>query len=495
MNETYPSHSSKHPRPADAALAFLADNPVRAAVAIRYSSSGRLLVIGKPQAISAIAEVLPANIEVTAAIEGICPPELADRLGGKNIRPRDGLAGIDVFGWLGSFKFTATASDGNEDTESGAAFCEGGFDLVLDLLEPHIARRPSPPIGYLTSPWSEPDKLKEALAQLSQWVGEFEKPNYLRFDPETCDHRGGGIETCRRCYDVCGTWAITIDEARIEFNPYLCQGCGDCATVCPTGAITYNFPATQLTLARIEQMLQIYLSHGGKVPVLLLHDSTKGRAWLEKHRDRLPINVLPYEIEGLGSAGGETWLMALALGANEVLLLDSGAMNPRTRALLHSQLEWCRAILEGLGYQPEVLRMVGTGDMKLAAIPVHSFRPMAPLAAWTANGDKRTLLHEAVEHLAQRGSAAPFIPLPAGAPFGSVEVDTAACVLCMNCVQVCPEAALRRDSEGRELSFVEASCIQCGGCATICPEHAVSLRPRYTYDRAAAMAARPLARK
>jgi ferredoxin len=494
MNDTYPSEIVAHPRPVDAALAFLNASPVRAAAKVHYSSIGRLLVIGRPEAMAAVAGLLPGNLEISMAVGGECPPELAARLAASRIRLRDSLSGIDVFGWLGSFKYTATARGERGEVESGAEFCEGGFDLVLDLLEPRIARRPCPPIGYVAAAGNDPQALREVLAQLPQWVGEFDKPNYLLFDRNVCAHRGSsGIETCAACYDACGTWAITKEEVGIAFNPYLCQGCGDCATACPTSAIAYNFPATAYVLARIERMIQIYQEHGGKVPVLLLHDNSSGMLWLEQGRDRLPINLLPYGTESLGASSAEIWLMALALGAAEVLLLDSGGTNSRTRALLDFQIEWCRAILGGLGFEPEALRLVDAAGMELAALPVHARRTLEPLAAWTEDGDKRTLIREAVAHLGRQASPPPSVPLPTGAPFGSVEVDADACVRCMDCVRACPTAALRGDAEGGRLWFVEAACIQCGGCVESCQEGAVSLRPRYLYDSQAAATAQILA--
>ena len=43
---------------------------------------------------------------------------------------------------------------------------------------------------------------------------------------------------CLRCIDTCPYGARFLDEAgqRVEVNPAMCQGCGDCATVCPNSA-------------------------------------------------------------------------------------------------------------------------------------------------------------------------------------------------------------------------------------------------------------------
>jgi len=43
---------------------------------------------------------------------------------------------------------------------------------------------------------------------------------------------------CLRCIDTCPYGARFLNETgqRVEVNPAMCQGCGDCATVCPNSA-------------------------------------------------------------------------------------------------------------------------------------------------------------------------------------------------------------------------------------------------------------------
>ena len=43
---------------------------------------------------------------------------------------------------------------------------------------------------------------------------------------------------CLRCIETCPYDARFLDDTgrRVEVNPIMCQGCGDCATVCPNSA-------------------------------------------------------------------------------------------------------------------------------------------------------------------------------------------------------------------------------------------------------------------
>jgi ferredoxin len=73
------------------------------------------------------------------------------------------------------------------------------------------------------------------------------------------------------------------------------------------------------------------------------------------------------------------------------------------------------------------------------------------------------------------------IVLPAGAPFGAVQIDTAGCTLCLSCVSVCPTGALSDDKERPMLRFAEEACVQCGLCEATCPEQVITLKPQLDF--------------
>ena len=84
--------------------------------------------------------------------------------------------------------------------------------------------------------------------------------------------------------------------------------------------------------------------------------------------------------------------------------------------------------------------------------------------------------------------AAPAPALPAGAPFGAVEIEAGGCTLCLSCVSACPTGALRDDPERPLLRFVEDACVQCGLCQATCPEKVITLKPQIDFRAARAPA-------
>jgi len=83
------------------------------------------------------------------------------------------------------------------------------------------------------------------------------------------------------------------------------------------------------------------------------------------------------------------------------------------------------------------------------------------------------------------------VALPAGAPFGAVEIDTQGCTLCLACVSACPTGALSDNPELPMLRFSEDACVQCGLCRATCQERVITLTPQIDF-RAATASARVL---
>jgi ferredoxin len=72
--------------------------------------------------------------------------------------------------------------------------------------------------------------------------------------------------------------------------------------------------------------------------------------------------------------------------------------------------------------------------------------------------------------------------MPAGAPFGTLQVDVAGCTLCLACVGACPTGALLDHPDKPMLRFLEDACVQCGLCRSTCPEQVIRLEPRLSFS-------------
>lgn len=451
---------------------------------VSYRSTGHLLLIGDEKQALALAKQLRDQVQCTVLVDTFNANENGISLSSTDgIRIARGRLG-ELRGYLGHFTVNLSTSQGEVNLAQRCHLGQTHFDLVLDLgLSPSLEQEILPP-GYY-APRDNPQALAQALDEIPGLVGEFEKPKFFNYDSSICAHGQKGLQGCSRCLEACPTLAITSVGDKIQVNPYLCQGGGSCTAACPTGAITYAYPTVDELLSTARAMLKHYRQAGGTQARVLFYDRETGAETFTRLAPQIPEEVLPFEVEEIGSVGMDIWLTLLAYGASQVILLTTPATAPSVLTALEAQLSYAIAILKGMGYGPQHLQLLIHQDDPQTTETLQAFPsgPEIEPASFATFNEKRTTLRLAVEHLFQQTPAPqPIIPLPAGAPFGEIQVDRQTCTLCLACVSVCPASALLDGGEKPQLRFIEANCVQCGVCQAACPEDAIALSPRMVYE-------------
>ncbi len=454
---------------------------------VTLASQGRVLVYGRGDAAIEAAKQLAGRVDPFVLLreaDEVQPPRLADVL-----VFRGAIAAAQ--GHLGAFEVVVNGHAPSRPSSRGAvefAAPRDGIrltcDLILDLtgdapLFPASRRRD----GYFAPDPGNPALVQKALFEITDMVGEFEKPIYITYDGSICAHSRSRQTGCTRCLDVCPTSAIRPDGDTVAIDPFICAGCGNCASVCPTGAATYAMPPRDSLLQRLRTLLGTYAGAGGTDPVLLVHDTGFGDemiAMIGRYGRGLPANVLPFAVNEVTQIGLDLLAVAMAYGASRVLLLAGPEKRGELDGLA-SQIGLAETVLAGFGYGSGRVELVDETDP--TALEGHLWgldgATPIPAARFLAMGGKRTLLMLALRHLhAQAPEPQDVLPLPAGAPFGTVEVRVEGCTLCLACVGACPTGALSDNPDMPMLRFDEETCIQCGLCRTTCPESVISLVQR-----------------
>ncbi|WP_027856011.1 4Fe-4S binding protein [Marinobacterium jannaschii] len=458
-----------------------------ASATVSYNTQGHLLIAGAEDQIRLAAAQLKGmasiTLYVTQAVQNSDEVQLQNALAAVPDMPLFRMPLHSVKGFMGQFE-VQVAINGQYASLSQLAQHRTRFDLILDLSERPLFHSELAPAGYFHC-HGDPDQLAQLLQQLPDYIGQFEKPRYFRINNDICAHSGRGQTGCTRCLDVCPADAISSIRQLINIDPHLCHGAGGCSTACPTGAISYALPQPSRIIDQIRDLLQAYYDADGSDAVIVLHDREAGRQLLESQFEQLPGNLLPVELEELAAAGQEIWLAALAMGASQVLLLDTPQQPASMRALLQREICITRAMLEGLNLAGIRLSLIDSTDLSLWQPPESAARfhslALNPAAA------KRDTLLSALDQLAaqtatQTKQSRDVLALPAGAPFGQVSIDRSRCTLCVSCVAVCPTQALTDGGETPALFFTERNCVQCGLCDAACPEDAIELQARLRLD-------------
>ncbi|WP_114965111.1 4Fe-4S binding protein [Alkalilacustris brevis] len=454
-----------------------------AAKSMDVTSEGLCLVIGASGVADAAAERLADTLAVTVLLtdEADLPLSRAYEVIRGQLRRAEGT--------LGAFRLSF---DGLQTVEPGGRGeftlappqdgAETQCDLILDLsgetpLFPAHHKRD----GYLRADPGDPNAVAAAVFEAAQMVGTFEKPFHVVLEEHLCAHSRAGKTGCTRCLDACPTGAIRPDGDHVAVDPRVCAGCGACSSLCPSGAISYDAPPVSHDLRRMQRMAETYRTAGGTAPRLLVHDDVHGNEMISlaaRFGRGLPGDVIPLSVAALAGFGHSEMLAALALGFASVSILPA----PRTeREPITREIALAEAMAgPDAGDDPGTRRiaLLDIGDPEALSDHLYSqTRIAAGVTPILPMGGRRQVARLSAQAL-NPGAQEP-IPLPEGAPYGAVHVNTDSCTLCLACASLCPSGALMDNPDLPQLRFQEDACLQCGICATVCPENAITLEPRF----------------
>ena len=452
---------------------------------VSYSSRGLVLIIGPEPSALLAAESLVGSMSCL-----ILATTTSDNMSYLSVGyEKRQVAGVElpvipgkpksIFGYLGNFEVIIDRGQREVGLAKVMNLAGRGIDIVLDLTRDPLLRTELLPLGYF-APAGNSLSLDQALSEIPNLIGTFEKPEYVQYNPNICAHGERGIAGCTQCIDACPAESLTSLAERIVVDPYLCHGMGSCVAVCPTGAITYAYPNLARTLDSLRRLLTSFREATDKAAALLLFDSEHSGRAIEDAVGNMAADIIPWRIEKTGSAGIEIWLSALAYGARSVMIVTPLHTPLSTLSVLESQVKLANALLDGLGYLGDCIQLIDVeqlfkpGNLALGA-PSRFF----PTATYGGLDDKRVVLQFALDHLIQNSNAnTDVVDLPNGSPFGEIVVNTDRCTLCMGCVSVCPSGAIGADKEKPRLTFLEWNCVQCRICERACPEDAITLNAR-----------------
>jgi ferredoxin len=487
--------------PKIAALIAAAAEPMPPAPLVSIESDGVVLIYGRDEQALEAAAMLKDRLDVTVLLTtpgDIAPPRVTEA-------PIVTGTIVAAKGRLGAFELTIDgyaaplpSSRGRLAFGPGRNGAVSRCDIVLDL-SGGAPLFPSPDLrdGYVRAdPLNEAAVLR-AVMKAGDLVGTFDKPRYVNFTAEICAHSRSHIVGCHRCLDLCPTAAIAPAGDHVAIDAEICAGCGSCAAACPTGAAAYALPPSDALMRKLRTLLTAYREAGGEQAILLLHDESHGGALIDalaRHGDGLPATVLPLAVNEVTQIGIETIAAAFAYGAGALRLLMRARPRHDVTGLIGT-LALAEPILAGLGYGVGVAGAIETDDPFALGEALRAIAPGTPAAkpaAFLPAGAKRDVLRQSLRELFHAAPApVDIVALPAGAPFGKVDLNVEGCTLCLACVAACPTGALGDDPDRPTLRFTEDACVQCGLCQATCPEKVIRLVPQLDF-RAASAAPRVL---
>jgi len=298
-------------------------------------------------------------------------------------------------------------------------------------------------------------------------VGEARLPE---LDGARCVHAAIETASCRACVEVCPRGAWHLDDAALEFDSGLCDGCGLCVPACPRQAIVLPLALASRPVAGTNAMLAACDRAGG--------DAVASDIGSAAANHDGPGHIACLHAIGLGEmlrayhAGQHVWLLAHG----------DCARCPRGQGeQLSTRLAHLNAALRQRGRRPIVLREVTLASWSALINIAGSGQAHARRGFFRALAEQPAAVLIGAPPVQEKEQAKPpgeYLPDGDDALMPWViRLNLLHCVGCHACSQVCPEAAIQFDVEASAYRLRHRACTGCGLCQDVCQHHAVTLQP------------------
>ncbi|MCI7485479.1 MAG: 4Fe-4S dicluster domain-containing protein [Helicobacter sp.] len=370
---------------------------------------------------------------------------------------------LGLNGNLGNFGvlYTDTASQTPQVLEVAQVVFFTRFDNVPSIKGVHWV-----------SDYPDQDSL---IALLHKNCGSYEYQAPIVFDPNLCDYQHRRIKKdgsgyCLACVDTCSVRGVFHNEKKVEINlsGMDCVACGECVSVCPTGAL-YRESESLESLSFQARVCKDY--------VLLVHAEEAVQEILSVLRASSHPFLLPFII-GQPNILNETYLLSLVQESASTIILYTQA-----HSVLQKSVDAINNLSQAI-FGLDCVLLVQDKSQLESALKQASRLPQAYFIYTPRRGESLK------EVFAQRAHA-----WVRNNNFGKIDFTHSAdiqitedCTLCLSCVEACNTNALINNNSSFELLFKHALCTGCGYCVDTCAEKVISMQSNVLDARGASFA-------
>ena len=260
-----------------------------------------------------------------------------------------------------------------------------------------------------------------------------------------------------------------MTDTEVKVDHLVCDDCGLCASVCPTGAIQYERFGD---LGFVTWIDRVNLEKD--CTVVIGNERALHRLWWKSQGNRF-ANTVFMEHPNWNALSLMQILYVFSKGAARLVLLQQKG---RGQSVLTSQAQAANQIIQALFSMKDFVQMFSTEEaLENLKLQAHSPLPYP----WEQQGGLRTrrpFLCSILSFLLEASNKEAFISSSSGADsFGELECDPGLCTQCLSCINECRAGALEANEAMFCLTFLASACVQCGICTKLCPENALVSRP------------------
>lgn len=304
----------------------------------------------------------------------------------------------------------------------------------------------------------------QQLKELFATIYAAEIKEVVCHDNTLCQYSGRLGNGCRRCVDSCPHDAVNASGAGISVDHLLCEDCGRCISVCPTGAMQNGYFLDE----ELGKYVNALPTEAG-MELILGEEQTLRDFWWQSRKTR-ETGKFYLEYSSQQALSFTHLLLFFSAGFSKIILLT--AHRPQEESSLYREVAKVNRVAQEL-FSVDVVEWSSVEELNNRAVSTVP-HPLKKLLQVPAGKSRRTVFATMMLHLITEADK-PLLARDCGIEFAAISCDESSCTQCLACLNECKTGALLADKENLTLSYIAGQCVGCGVCVSTCPEKALTM--------------------